>query len=52
MAYPTCENCGERIYNLGCSWCNEEDYIEEQARFDSLHEQETKHEREPTETKA
>lgn len=24
----TCENCGERVYSLGCVNCNEADYIE------------------------
>lgn len=31
MAYETCENCGSRVYKLGCTWCDEEEYIEEQA---------------------
>ena len=26
----TCENCGSRVYNLGCVNCDEENYIEEQ----------------------
>lgn len=26
----TCENCGSRVYSLGCTWCDEEAYIEEQ----------------------
>jgi len=30
MAYKTCEDCGCRIYNLGCVNCNEIDYIQEQ----------------------
>lgn len=30
MAYETCENCGCRVYNLGCVNCNEEAYIAEQ----------------------
>ena len=25
----TCENCGCRVYNLGCVNCNEIDYINE-----------------------
>ena len=24
----TCENCGSRVYSLGCTWCNEEADIE------------------------
>jgi len=34
MAYKTCENCGSRIFNLGCVSCNEEDYIGEQNMFE------------------
>lgn len=30
----TCPDCGSRVYNLGCTWCNEEAYIEEQAAID------------------
>lgn len=26
----TCENCGSRVYSLGCVNCNEQAYIEEQ----------------------
>ena len=26
----TCENCGCRVYKLGCVNCDEENYIEEQ----------------------
>lgn len=26
----TCPDCGERVYSLGCTNCNEEAYIEEQ----------------------
>lgn len=26
----TCEDCGCRVYNLGCVNCNEETYIKEQ----------------------
>jgi hypothetical protein len=25
-----CENCGSRVYSLGCTWCNEEAYIAQQ----------------------
>jgi hypothetical protein len=32
----TCENCGERVYNLGCVNCNEMAYIEEQDRLTDL----------------
>lgn len=42
----TCENCGEPVYNLGCTWCNELDYIEEQAYFDELNERDRQKERE------
>lgn len=31
-----CENCGCRVYNLGCVNCDEMDYIEEQAWLDTL----------------
>lgn len=34
MAHKTCEDCGERIYNLGCVNCNEAAYIAEQLQFD------------------
>ena len=27
MRYEICENCGSRVYQYGCTWCNEEDYI-------------------------
>jgi len=30
----TCPDCGSRVYNLGCTWCNEEAYIAEQVEFD------------------
>lgn len=33
----TCENCGERVYNLGCVNCNEPAYIEEQERLTDLY---------------
>lgn len=36
MSYKTCPDCGERVYSLGCTWCNEEAYINQQARFDAL----------------
>jgi hypothetical protein len=32
----TCENCGSRVYNLGCVNCNEEAYIAEQTQLDEL----------------
>lgn len=32
----TCPNCGERVYRLGCTWCDEAAYIEEQAMQDLL----------------
>lgn len=31
----TCENCGERVYNLGCVYCNEEAYIAEQEALNA-----------------
>ena len=36
MAYKTCPDCGERVYNLGCVNCNEAAYIEEQERLTQL----------------
>jgi|HubBroStandDraft_4_1064222.scaffolds.fasta_scaffold06274_5 hypothetical protein len=30
----TCPDCGSRVYNLGCTWCNEPAYIEEQIQID------------------
>jgi hypothetical protein len=32
----TCPDCGERVYNLGCTNCNEEAYIEEQDMLTEL----------------
>lgn len=32
----TCEDCGSRVYNLGCTWCNEVAYIAEQDRLTDL----------------
>lgn len=32
----TCPDCGERIYNLGCVNCNEQDYINEQERLTDM----------------
>lgn len=29
----TCENCGSRVYSLGCVNCDEEAYISEQERL-------------------
>jgi hypothetical protein len=37
MAYKTCPDYGERVYNLGCTWCNEIAYIQEQDRLTDLH---------------
>ncbi len=34
----TCEDCGCKVYNIGCVNCNEENYISEQSRLDSLPE--------------
>lgn len=31
----TCPDCGSRVYNLGCTWCNESAYIAEQESIDS-----------------
>lgn len=36
----TCENCGCRVYSLGCVNCDEEAYISEQEGF--TNEQETR----------
>jgi hypothetical protein len=35
----TCPDCGCRVYSLGCTNCNEEAYIEQQAMFDELPEE-------------
>lgn len=32
----TCQDCGERVYNLGCTNCNEGAYIEEQEYLTEL----------------
>lgn len=34
----TCENCGERVYSLGCSNCDEPNYIAEQVRLTPIEE--------------
>ena len=34
----TCPDCGSRVYSLGCTWCNEEAYIKEQAHFDAIND--------------
>ena len=34
----TCENCGSKMFNLGCIYCNEADYIEEQLNYDAKYE--------------
>lgn len=39
MAYETCPDCGERVYNLGCTWCNEDAYIVEQSRLTDLQDE-------------
>jgi hypothetical protein len=36
----TCENCGERVYKLGCVNCNESAYIEEQEQLTALYDSE------------
>lgn len=33
----TCRDCGERVYNLGCTNCNEMAYIDEQERLNNLY---------------
>jgi len=33
MSYRACEDCGNRIYSHGCTWCNEEEYIEMQDAY-------------------
>ena len=25
-----CENCGSKVFSLGCTWCDETNYIEQQ----------------------
>lgn len=35
MTYQTCPNCGERVYALGCTWCDEDAYIAEQIALDA-----------------
>lgn len=30
MRYETCEDCGSRVYEYGCTWCNESEYIDMQ----------------------
>jgi hypothetical protein len=37
MAYKTCDDCGERVYGLGCTWCNEAAYITQQEIFDDVY---------------
>lgn len=32
----TCENCGCRVYALGCTWCDEEPYIQQQIELTAL----------------
>ena len=34
MAQERCEDCGKPIGWLGCTWCNEQDYIDYQATQD------------------
>lgn len=36
----TCENCGERVYKLGCVNCNEAAYIADQVELDEWDEYE------------
>lgn len=38
MAYKTCENCGCKVYSLGCVNCNEIDYIEQQNLWDDYNQ--------------
>lgn len=30
MNFRGCPDCGSRVYSLGCTWCDEERYMEEQ----------------------
>lgn len=32
----TCPDCGERVYSLGCTNCNEQVYIDEQVMLTEL----------------
>ncbi len=32
----TCENCGSKVFRLGCVNCDEENYIEEQRQLTAL----------------
>lgn len=34
----TCEDCGCRVYSLGCVNCDEDAYIEQQESFDAERE--------------
>ena len=31
MTYKTCENCGSKVYGLGCVNCDEDNYIAQQV---------------------
>ncbi len=42
----TCENCGSRVYSLGCVNCDEENYIEQQRAENDRIEAEQRRERE------
>jgi hypothetical protein len=35
MAYKTCENCGSKVYGLGCVNCDEENYIAQQEMMNN-----------------
>ena len=35
MKYQSCENCGSRVYSLGCVNCDEINYINQQNEFNS-----------------
>lgn len=32
MSYPTCADCGSKVYGGHCVWCHEETYIAQQYR--------------------
>jgi hypothetical protein len=36
MSYQSCPDCGERVYKLGCTNCNETAYIAEQEALNAM----------------
>lgn len=46
----TCPDCGQPVYDLGCTWCNESAYIEQQNHFDKLAEWERRTEQQSQKT--